>query len=96
MTIKSNFVLAPSSMVFFAQSNWQGLAVALVIATAATFLSEHYGAPTILFALLLGLALNFLSEQPSLKPGLTFSAKTVLRLGVGLLGIQLGLSLIHI
>lgn len=74
----------------FAQSNWQGFAVALVIAAAATFLSEHYGAPTMLFALLIGLALNFLSDQPKLKVGLTFSAKTVLRLGVGLLGIQLG------
>lgn len=74
----------------FAQSNWQGFAVAHVIAAAATFLSEHYGAPTMLFALLIGLALNFLSDQPKLKVGLTFSAKTVLRLGVGLLGIQLG------
>jgi hypothetical protein len=30
---------------------------------AATFLSEHYGAPTMLFALLIGLSLSFLSEQ---------------------------------
>ncbi|MEL6523389.1 MAG: putative sulfate exporter family transporter [Pseudomonadota bacterium] len=71
---------------------WKGVATALVIAAAATFLSEHYGAPTMLFALLLGLALSFLSEQELLKPGLTFSAKTLLRLGVGLLGIQLGFS----
>lgn len=71
------------------QNNWRGIAVALVIAAAATFLSEHYGAPTMLFALLIGLALSFLSAQPALKPGLSLTAKSVLRLGVGLLGLQL-------
>ncbi|MEM9344237.1 MAG: putative sulfate exporter family transporter [Pseudomonadota bacterium] len=77
-------------MITFLRLNWQGVAVALTISAAATFLSEHYGAPTMLFALLIGLALSFLSEQPVLKPGLSLSAKTMLRLGVGLLGIQLG------
>jgi uncharacterized integral membrane protein (TIGR00698 family) len=43
-----------------------------------------------LFALLIGLALSVLSEQPALKPGLAFSSKNLLRLGVGLLGLQLG------
>lgn len=71
---------------------WRGLAVALMIAAAATFLSEHYGAPTMLFALLIGLALGFLSEVPKLEVGLNFTAKTVLRLGVGLLGIRLSFS----
>jgi len=71
---------------------WQGVAVAGLIAMAATFLSEHYSAPAMLFALLIGLSLGFLSEQETLKPGLAFSAKHMLRFGVGLLGIQLSLA----
>ncbi len=73
----------------FVQKHWRGFSVAAVIAAAATFLSEHYGAPTMLFALLIGLSLSFLSEQTTLQPGLKLTAKSVLRLGVGLLGIQL-------
>ncbi|HEV8691563.1 MAG TPA: putative sulfate exporter family transporter [Ideonella sp.] len=37
-----------------------GLLASAVVAAAATFLSQHYGAPVMLFALLLGLAMNFL------------------------------------
>lgn len=40
-----------------------GFAVAALIAATAQFLSEHYGAPAMLLALLLGLALNFLAED---------------------------------
>lgn len=71
---------------------WHGVALALLVAGASTFLSEHYGAPTMLFALLIGIALHFLSSVPSCSKGIDFSAKTLLRLGVGLLGIQLGFS----
>ena len=45
-----------------------GVGVALVLATAATFLSEHYTAPVMLFALLLGLAFGFLNVNVSLRP----------------------------
>lgn len=65
------------------------MAVALLIATASAFLSEHYQAPAMLFALLIGLALGFLAEQEALSSGLNFTSKQVLRFGVGLLGIQL-------
>ncbi len=71
-------------------SHWRGISVALMVAATATFLSEHYGAPTMLFALLIGLSLGFLADVPALEGGLNFSAKTILRLGVGLLGIRLG------
>jgi hypothetical protein len=44
-----------------------GVLIAFVIAAAALFLSEHYGGPAMLFALLLGMALHFLAthEKPS-------------------------------
>ncbi|WP_114388755.1 YeiH family protein [Notoacmeibacter marinus] len=70
-------------------SHFGGVLLVAVIAAAATFLSEHYGAPAMLFALLIGMAFHFLNDDPAFAPGLEFSAKTLLRLGVGLLGLRL-------
>jgi uncharacterized integral membrane protein (TIGR00698 family) len=67
-----------------------GLATAVVIAMASTFVSDHYGGPTLLFALLIGMALHFLSKEPSAAPGINFASKSVLRLGVALLGVRIG------
>ncbi len=68
-----------------------GFMVSLIAAAAATFLSEHYGAPVMLFALLLGMALNFLSADGKCKAGIEFTARTVLRIGVALLGMRITL-----
>jgi uncharacterized integral membrane protein (TIGR00698 family) len=66
-----------------------GVLVAGIIAVAATFLSEHYGASAMLFALLLGMAVNFLSQESRCAPGLEWTAKAVLRTGVALLGMRI-------
>src|SRR5690349_5934088 len=66
-----------------------GLAVAAVIAMASTFLSEHYGGPVMLFALLIGMAFHFLSLEGRCARGIDFAARTVLRLGVALLGFRI-------
>lgn len=68
---------------------WPGMAVAAVVAVAALSLAEHYAAPVMLFALLLGMAVNFLSEDGRCKPGIEFTAKQVLRWGVALLGLKI-------
>ncbi|WP_349918275.1 YeiH family protein [Aeromonas veronii] len=68
-----------------------GMTISLVVAAAATFLAEHYGAPVLLFALLLGMALNFLSGEGSCKAGIEFTARSVLRIGVALLGMRITL-----
>lgn len=68
-----------------------GIVVSLIVAAAATFLSEHYGAPVMLFALLLGMALNFLSTDGPCKAGIEFTARSVLRIGVALLGMRITL-----
>ena len=77
------------------KSRWEshsgGIFLACVIAASATFLSEHYGAPVMLFALLIGMAFNFLSTHESCAKGIEFSAKTLLRFGVGLLGLRLSI-----
>ncbi|NBA96903.1 YeiH family protein [Pseudomonas sp. R5(2019)] len=68
-----------------------GFIVSLIVAAAASFLSEHYGAPVMLFALLLGMALNFLAGDSKCKVGIEFTARTVLRIGVALLGMRITL-----
>ena len=67
-----------------------GMAVSVLAAMTAQFLSDHYGAPAMLMALLPGLALNFLAEEGTRTlPGVEYSAKTILRLGVALLGARI-------
>lgn len=68
---------------------WPGLAVAAVVGIAATFLSAHYHASAMLFALLLGMALNFLAEEGRCLPGIQLASTTVLRTGVALLGLRI-------
>jgi uncharacterized integral membrane protein (TIGR00698 family) len=66
-----------------------GVLVSLTIAIAATFLSEHYGGPVMLFALLLGMAFYFLSQEGACVAGIEFASKHILRIAVGLLGAQI-------
>jgi uncharacterized integral membrane protein (TIGR00698 family) len=65
-----------------------GLVVTALAAMAAAYLSDHYGAPLTLMALLVGLALNFLNADARLAPGLTFASRTLLRLGIVLVGAK--------
>jgi uncharacterized integral membrane protein (TIGR00698 family) len=72
-----------------------GLITATMVGVTAQFLSEQYGAPAMLMALLLGLALSFLSEDGSrTAPGIRFTAHTVLRLGVALLGVRISVEML--
>lgn len=66
-----------------------GFLVSAMVGIAATFLAEHYGAPVMLFALLLGMALNFLHGESVCKAGIEFTARELLRLGVAVLGIRI-------
>jgi uncharacterized integral membrane protein (TIGR00698 family) len=68
-----------------------GVLLSVTVGMAATFVSNVYGGPTVLFALLLGMAFNFISDESRLTPGLLFSARSVLRLGVALLGARITL-----
>ena len=66
-----------------------GLLASAVVAAAAAFLSQHYGAPPMLFALLLGMAMNFLGAEGRCTAGIGFAARQVLRIGVALLGLRI-------
>lgn len=70
-------------------SHFPGVLVCLVIALAATFVSEHYGGPQLLYALLIGLAFHFLNGHTRVVTGINFCGRTVLRVGVALLGARI-------
>ena len=48
--------------------------------------------PALIAALLIGLAMNFLGDVDSCNPGIAFTSKFVLRLGVALLGLKITLT----
>jgi len=76
-----------------AQALFPGAMACAVVAAAAGFLGEHYGAPVLLFALLLGMAMNFLADgEGPCRPGIDFCARQVLRTGVALLGLRITLA----
>ena len=69
------------------------LLIVSVIVLAAQFVSDHYGAPAMLLALLFGIALQFVSEQDRPKAGIAFASRTILRFGVALLGLRISADL---
>ncbi|MGL4314937.1 MAG: YeiH family protein [Sphingomonas sp.] len=71
---------------------WRDYLPGLLVVGAGTlsagFISDHYGAPLTLMALLIGLALNFLSADTRLNPGLTLASRSLLRWGIVLVGAR--------
>jgi uncharacterized integral membrane protein (TIGR00698 family) len=68
-----------------------GLLASFVVAAAAAFLADRYDGPVMLFALLLGMAMNFLGDVDRCRAGISFASRTVLRLGVAMLGFRITL-----
>lgn len=68
-----------------------GILLCVLVALAATFLSERAGGPPLVYALVIGLALNFVSHNERVGPGLALCGRTLLRVGVALLGARITL-----
>ena len=75
-----------------------GIALCAVIAAVAYYADTRslvrFGAvwvPPLILSLVIGMALQPLSARPALKPGLEFAGRTLLRIGVALLGARLTL-----
>ncbi len=68
-----------------------GLVVTGLATLAAAYIAERYGAPLTMMALLIGLALNFLSADRRLDPGLALASRTLLRVSIVLLGTRVTL-----
>lgn len=83
----------PSAAVWSARSRvlFPGVLACGVVAAAASFLSQHYGAPEMLFALLLGMAMNFLASEGPCAPGIEFTARKLSQVGIALLGTRITL-----
>ncbi|MEZ5998170.1 MAG: putative sulfate exporter family transporter [Hyphomonas sp.] len=71
---------------------YPGVAVSTVFGIAAFAISVRYGAPGMLIALLVGLAGHFLYDFHRIRPGVDWTARTILRLGVALLGLRIAFS----
>ena len=69
-----------------------GLLIAVLATLAAASLADRYGAPLTLLALLIGLAMNFLSADRRLTPGLTLASRELLRWAIVLVGARITLA----
>lgn len=68
-----------------------GLIASIVVAGAAGFIASASGGPIMLYALLLGIAMNFLGDVDRCNEGIAFTSSFILRLGVALLGLKITL-----
>lgn len=68
-----------------------GLALCAALGLAAVMIGDRWSIPSVLIAFALGVAFNLLPHPERLNRGIDVAARTVLRVGVGLLGIRLTL-----
>jgi uncharacterized integral membrane protein (TIGR00698 family) len=67
----------------------RGVLLCGVIALAGTFLARAHGGPQLLYALLLGIGFHFLADHEDTLAGVAFCSRTLLRVGVALLGARI-------
>ena len=80
---------SPFAVFAGARSFAPGIMLCGVIAVTSTFVSEHYGGPQFLYALLIGMAFHFLADNTKCLKGIEFSSKKLVRIGVALLGARI-------
>lgn len=68
--------------VSFVRGLGPGLLIVALVAMAAQFVADHYGAPVMLMAILFGIPLHFLMYDEKCAGGIEFAARHVLRFGV--------------
>jgi uncharacterized integral membrane protein (TIGR00698 family) len=66
-----------------------GLLLSATIALAVRFISDRLGGPAMLYALLFGMAFNFLNEDERFAHGIRVASRNILRVGVALLGLRI-------
>lgn len=87
-------VAGPRALVGQLRALLPGLLLSLTVAMAAGFMSRQYGGPQVLYALLIGLALHTVGSEGVLEAGFAFCSRTLLRVGVALLGARITLPVI--
>lgn len=86
MSARAAFLDAPALRL---RRVWPGCATCVLIALAASFVAALHQGPPMLYALLFGTALHYQSQEERTAPGVEFCSRTLLRLGVGLLGARI-------
>lgn len=74
------------------RSVWPGMLMCIIVGLAAAFVASTFGGPPMLYALLFGTAFHFYSHEARTQPGVDAAIRTVLRLGIGLLGARITVS----
>ncbi len=69
-----------------------GIIACWVVALAAKFVAGYYALPLMLVCLFLGMMFHFMSQSTLTKGGVQFTSKSVLRLGVALIGARIAFS----
>lgn len=69
-----------------------GLLACIAIALTAAFIANTFGGSALLYALLIGMLLHPFAVNTRLSPGIGFSSRTVLQLGVALLGLRISVN----
>ncbi|RZL38651.1 MAG: putative sulfate exporter family transporter [Rubrivivax sp.] len=86
MLARAAFLEAPAESL---RRVWPGSVSCVLIALAASFVAAQHQGPPMLYALLFGAALHYQSVEVRTAPGVDFCSRTLLRLGVGLLGARI-------
>ena len=73
------------------KSYLSGLIIVILISAISLFLSYYYTTPKLLFAILIGMSVSYLSNRKSFEKGIWLASDPVLKLGVSFLGFRLSL-----
>ncbi|HEV7913774.1 MAG TPA: putative sulfate exporter family transporter, partial [Albitalea sp.] len=68
---------------------WPGALLCVVIALAAAFVAGLHHGPQLLYALFFGICFHFLAGDDKTAPGIAFCSRTVLQVGVAMLGARI-------
>ena len=79
----------PLSSLMKVRRNLPGILVCIIVTVAAQSIASHYTVPVMLMALLIGMSLNFLSQDEPTKFGIQYTSQSILRLGVVLIGARI-------
>ena len=80
------------TVIDFAPGVLLSAAVAFAAYLAAPLVAKALPIPAMVLALVIGIALNPIASRPSMRPGMAFCVRTVLRWAVALLGLRVALS----
>ncbi len=79
----------PASPFTKIKRNVPGVLMCVIVTLAAQTISSHYTVPVMLMALLIGMSMNFLSQDEPTKHGVQYTSQSILRLGVVLIGARI-------